>query len=474
MYKAYITRIKNLHKHPNADRLQVGECFGNQVVVSLEYTDNQLGIYFPSDGRLSVEFAEKNNLLRKKDENGNNIGGYMEPDKRRITAIKLRGEKSDGLFLPLSSLESFGNINKLSEGDTIDTFNNHLICEKYIPYRRHASVAGGAGKRVKRRARRTICPTFFEHKDTEQLAYNLSAFKPGDQIEITLKMHGTSQRIGYLPVVKKYKRTIIDRIMHREGKPIYNYEIVAGTRRVVLENYENGYYGSDKFREPYAKLFEGKLHKNETVYAEIVGFVDENTPIMASGNNKKLNDKEIIKQYGEVTEFSYGCAPVPIPAIVNASTGEESPAIPQNDIYVYRMTMTNEDGDVVEYSPDFMRYRCEQMGVKTVPVLWKGIIPENLQTENFLTNDNGDFDDWIYAENAGEWIRNKAEQYYDGPDPIGKTHIREGVVVRVVNRPNFTAYKHKNHTFKMITGIISEQMAEKDTANISEDMLSEM
>ena len=459
MYKAYITRIKNLHKHPNADRLQVGECFGNQVVVSLDYTDNQLGIYFPSDGRLSVEFAEKNNLLRKKDENGNNIGGYMDPDKRRITAIKLRGEKSDGLFLPLSSLEPFGNISKLSETDTIDTFNNHLICEKYIPYRRHTSVAGGAGKRAKRRARRTICPTFFEHKDTEQLAYNLSAFKPGDQIEITLKMHGTSQRIGYLPVVKKYKRTIIDRIMHHEGKPIYNYEIVAGTRRVVLENYENGYYGSDKFREPYAKLFEGKLHKNETVYAEIVGFVDENTPIMASGNNKKLNDKEIIKQYGEVTEFSYGCAPVPIPAIVNASTGEGSPAIPQNDIYVYRMTMTNEDGDVVEYTPDFMRYRCEQMGVKTVPVFYKEYIPSQEELGNMT---------------AGEWVKQLAEQFYDGPDPIGKTHIREGVVVRVVNRPSFTAYKHKNHTFKMITGIISEQMTEKDTANISEDMLSEM
>ena len=29
MYNAYITRIKNLRKHPNADRLQLGECFGN-------------------------------------------------------------------------------------------------------------------------------------------------------------------------------------------------------------------------------------------------------------------------------------------------------------------------------------------------------------------------------------------------------------------------------------------------------------
>ena len=73
MYNAYVTRIKNLHKHQNADRLQIGECFGNAVIVSMEYENNQLGIYFPSDGQLSVEFAEANNLLRKKDENGNPI-----------------------------------------------------------------------------------------------------------------------------------------------------------------------------------------------------------------------------------------------------------------------------------------------------------------------------------------------------------------------------------------------------------------
>lgn len=58
MYNAYITRIKNMHKHPNADRLQIGECFGNAVIVSMEYEDNQLGVYFPSDGQLSAEFAE--------------------------------------------------------------------------------------------------------------------------------------------------------------------------------------------------------------------------------------------------------------------------------------------------------------------------------------------------------------------------------------------------------------------------------
>ena len=440
MYNAYITRIKNLHKHPNADRLQIGECFGNAVVVSMEYKDNQLGIYFPSDGKLSVEFAEVNNLLRKKDDAGNNIGGYMDPDKRNVTAIRLRGEKSDGLFLPLESLESFGDITTLNEGDRIDNFNGHLICEKYIPRRNIRQGQPSDGNRT-RKKKVPIAPLFSEHADTEQLAYNLGAFKPGDEIEITLKMHGTSQRTGYLPVFKNYKRTLLDRILRREGTPIYDWGYVSGTRRTVLEDFEGGYYGSNEFREAHSKFFEGKLMKGESVYYEVVGFTHTGIPIMSSCNNKKLNDKEFVKQYGEETIFSYGCT----------STGKEGIGIterdvPQSDIYVYRMTMTNEDGFVVEYTPDFMRYRCEQMGVKCVPIFWKGTIPE--EGHDYPT--------------AGDWIKSKAEAYYDGPDPIGKTHIREGVVVRIINRPKFAAYKHKNWSFKALEGIVKVEAEAPD------------
>lgn len=464
-YTAFITRIKNLRPHPNADRLQMGECFGNTVIVSLEYENNQLGIYFPSDGQVSVEFAEVNNLVRKKDENGNNIGGYMDPDKRNVTAIKLRGEKSDGLFLPLKALETFGDISALREGDKIDVFNGHEICCKYVPFNRERTVAGGAGKRIKRRAKRNIAPLFYEHMDTEQLAYNLGAFKSGDEVEITLKLHGTSQRTAYLPVFKGYKRTLWDKLLCREGTPIYNWGYVSGTRRTVLENYDGGYYGSNEFREAHSKFFEGKLWKGETVYYEVVGFTHTSSPIMATADNKKLNDKEFIKQYGKTTTFSYGCAPDGLGEVVDYWDKEKTrPAVyrkaPVSDIYVYRMTMTNEDGDVVEYTPDFMRYRCEQMGAKTVPVMWKGVIPE--VTEHIVGQDaDGNV---VYAElcSAGEWIKDAAEQYYDGPDPIGKTHVREGCVIRILNRPKFCAYKHKNWSFKALEGIVKVEAEAPD------------
>lgn len=450
MYNAYVTRIKNLRKHPNADRLQLGECFGNTVCVSLEYVDNQLGIYFPCDGQLSVEFAEANNLLRKKDDAGNSIGGYMDPNKRNVTAIRLRGEKSDGLFLPLTCLESFGDVSTLKEGDVINTFNGHEICCKYIPRRNHRQGHVSDGNRT-RKKKVDVAPLFAEHADTEQLAYNLGAFKPGDEIEITLKMHGTSQRTGYLPVFKEYKRTFKDWLLRRDGKPIYDWGYVSGTRRTVLENYDGGYYGSNEFREQHSKTFEGKLWKGETVYYEVVGFTHTGAPIMAEGNNEKL-DKDFVKQYGKTTVFSYGCDSV------GGIDHDGVPYGPESDIYVYRMTMTNEDGAVVEYTPDFMRYRCEQMGVKTVPVMWKGIIPAH----------TGDAAAIRLGQDAGAWIKEKAERYYDGPDPIGKTHVREGVVVRILNRPKFTAYKHKNFSFKVLEGIIKDTAAAPDMEEAQE------
>lgn len=463
MYNAYITRIKNLHKHPNADRLQIGECFGNAVIVSIEYEDNQLGIYFPSDGQLSVEFAEVNNLLRKKDENGNNIGGYMDADKRNVTAIKLRGEKSDGLFLPLTSLESFGDITTLHEGDRIDIFNGHEICCKYIPRTQNKSGHVTDGNKT-RKKKAPVAPLFTEHADTEQLAYNLGAFKAGDEIEITLKMHGTSQRTGYLPVLKGYKKTLCDRILRRDGKPIYDWGYVSGTRRTVLEDFDGGYYGSNEFREAHSKFFEGKLNKGEEIFYEVVGFTHTGAPIMSSCDNKKLNDKDFVKQYGDTTVFSYGCEPLGT-KMTYGNDEQGSFALPidvsQSDIYVYRMTMTNEDGFVVEYTPDFMRYRCEQMGVKCVPTFWKGLVPK----KHYAAPSAEDLE-MGYLNGGelpiGEWVKEKAEQYYEGPDPIGKTHIREGVVVRIVNRPKFCAYKHKNWFFKALEGIIKVEAETPD------------
>ena len=453
MHCGYIVKVNKLRPHGNADRLQIADFFGNETCVPLDVAIGDKGIYFPTDLQLSVAFCEANNLVRKKDDAGNEIGGFLDPDKRNVKTIRLRGEPSDGIYLPISALEFTGvDLDSLDVGTTIDSVNGIEICRKYIPRTKGNNRTAPQGNKS-RKKKVPKAPLFAEHADTEQLAYNLHAFKPDDQIEITLKMHGTSGRTGYLPVLQGYKRSLLDRILRREGTPIYDWGYVSGTRRVVLDSYEGGFYGDNSFREKHSKTFEGKLHKGETVYYEIVGFTDTGAPIMGDAQNKKMHDKEFLKQYGEVTTFSYGCAPQLSPAVIKApEMVEVVPAKPQSDIYVYRMTMTNEDGVVVEYTPDYMRYRCEQMGVKTVPVFTKMLLAD-------MNDDN-----WNY----GEAVMKIAEKYYDGPDPVGKTHVREGVVVRIVNRPKFCAYKHKNFAFKVLEGIIKEDATAPDMEEAQE------
>ena len=474
----YIVKINELKKHPNADRLQIAVIFGFSTIVSLDVKVGDIGIYFPIDLQLSKEYCQNNDLVRRKDENGNPAGGYLDPDKRNIRAMRFRGTPSEGLFLPLETLAYTGKT-QFEVGEKIDNINGHEICCKYIPRNSIHEPPRKLGNKV-RKKKVPIAPLFLEHADTEQLAYNLDAFRAGDIIEITLKIHGTSSRIGYLPVLQGYKKTLLDRILRREGTPIYKWDYISGTRRCVLSSFDGGFYGNNQFRKQYEDFFCGKLHKGEEVFGEIVGFIDKNLPIMPSVSNEKTKDKDFIKQYGKTTIFSYGCSPtgeILERGQNNKDTLYIPVEVPQSKFYVYRMTMTNEEGAIVEYPPDFLRYRCEQMGAEYVPVLWRGIIPPAnadglVRSDDFIADENGQFKEWIF-KTPGEYIKDIAEQFYDGPDPIGKTHIREGVVVRIVNRPKFCAYKHKSWFFKCIEGIIKNEATEPDREE-KEDILEEV
>ena len=244
---------------------------------------------------------------------------------------------------------------------------------------------------------------------------------------ITLKLHGTSGRSSH--TVKEKKKLLpywLYKILQKVNIKISNkksWDYISGTRRAILKNYNNGFYGNDNFRKEWHDFFIDKLHKGETIYYEIVGYVNENTTIMPECNNKKTKDKEFIKLYGETTRFTYGCG------------------VGQNDIYVYRMTKTDEDGRVVEYSTKYTQIRCEQMGVKFVPV----------------------FDKFIFTT-VNDLIE-RVNRYVDDTDPIGKNHIREGIVVRIEDREKFTALKHKSFMFKLLEGIIKAD----DVIDMEED-----
>jgi hypothetical protein len=203
---------------------------------------------------------------------------------------------------------------------------------------------------------------------------------------------------------------------------------------------DRGYYNDDAFRMKWHDFFVGKIPKQFTAYYEIVGYVSPGKPIMSDGNNNKLKDKAIISKYGERMRFSYGCA-----------DGE-------NDIYVYRMTATTVDGEVIEIPWDAMVAYCDEMGVKHVP---------ELDRFEFSTIED---------------MKGRISKWIDMPDPIGISHVAEGVVVRITNKRRFTAFKEKGFIFKQLEGLIkdeaetpdleeSQELGEEYAANASQTRL---
>lgn len=411
-YSAYITRIKNVKKHSNADRLQVGTCFGNQVIVGMDTKNDDIGVYFPTDGALSPMFLKANDLIPRFDETGVKVGGGFFDVEGRVRTQRFRGEKSDGFFGPLSMLGVMNiHIGNLKEGMSFTEIEGKKICEKYInPNTRNSMLGIKQNKKIKE----IKFPTFHEHIETYQLTYDIDNLKAGMTLVITEKLHGTSQRTGYLQEVRPTRfgkivnwltkrKTIAD---HKE------YKYICGSRKVVIKDFTctTGYYGdAEGFRQVADARFEGKLNKGETVYYEIVGWANDQKTIMGKCDNKKVS-KEFVKEYGAETIFHYGC--------------EQG----KHEIYIYRMSMTNEDGFEVDYTWDYVRERSEKMCIPCVPTITKIIY-------------NGDKQNLI----------DTCEKMVNGNSSLAP-HIKEGVVVRV-DSSKWIAMKYKSFEFKVLEGI---------------------
>jgi len=408
-YYAYVTRLKNVRPHPNADRLLLAECLGNQVVVGLDCKEGDLGIYFPSDGVLSREYCKANNLFAVRDSFGKRISGGFFDENCRVRVQKFRGEKSDGYFAPLSSLSYLGKIPELKEGDIFNQINGKEICKKYI-----SSKTAEIIKSHPRTSLKWNYPLFREHVETEQLQFNLDKIPNKSYVIITEKLHGTSGRTSYTIL---QKNDIISKIKRFFGIKTWVY--VSGTRRTILgENQVDGYY-KDNFRKKISDKLFGKLYKGETIYYEIVGYTTDGRPIMATQNVEKLKDKSFLERYGKTMTYSYGCS--------------------KNEcqIYVYRITMTNEEGKEIEYSWDKVIQRCKELGINHVPEIIRTFYDDNtIKMANLLSQ---------------------------GESLLDKRHIREGVVLRIEN-PKFENgvkfFKYKSFEFKVLEDIIKEEVAD--------------
>ncbi len=404
-YKAIVCQLSNTRKHPNADRLAISTVNGFQVVVGLDSKDGDVGLFFNTDGRLSEAYCAKNDLIRRRDASGVQVGGMFDAN-RKVRAQRLRGEISDGYFASLDSLKFTGyNISKLKVGDEFSELNGVEICRKYETEATLRARAKQAGRQA-----RNELKMFRKHFETEQFRNVAEKIPSGSLLIITEKQHGTSHRLGHVldqkqlhPVIKWAYQTF-RRPYPREWKYLH------GSRNIILDGGLNDPYYNSQFRQQAVKKLEGNLHKGEVVYLEIVGYINDTTPIMPVHNAARTKDKELIKTYGKEMVYRYGNIP-----------GQCSPA-------VYRIVMVNEDGIETELSWEQVKRRSRELNISHVAEV---ITP------------------FIYDGNTAQ-LRALCEKLSVGPSLLDPTHIREGICIRVERSAGMSISKLKNFSFLLM------------------------
>ncbi len=428
-YTAVVAKVAT-RPHANADKLQLGTVLGNQVVLGLDTKNGELGIYFNTDGQLSHEYCVGNDLYttsaRAKLGLPDGPAGYLS-DKRRVRSQRFRGEKSDGLWMPLTSLSWTGaDHQSLKEGDTFTEFGGYSICQKYYTPATLRAMGGQQGKSKKDNK------CFPKHTDTTQFRFVADSIPEEAVIYITEKLHGTSGRYGYVyeDVEPKWWHKLLNRFITIKGE----YTYLNGSRNVVLEKtVGEGYYGTNEFRY---KAVEGvTLHKGEILYFEIVGWVNDEKPIMPPHTVEKGQLKDISAKYGNTIEYTYGCP-----------KGESR-------IYVYKIVNINEDGVAQEVSYPRMVARCMELGLPTVPLLYG---PATLAQLAYMHSCDGK-----------EALRKTVELLTEGESTLNPAQIREGVVIRVESLTGIGHIKNKQFAFGVLEGFWKEQEENVDLEEVS-------
>lgn len=411
-YTAVIVKLTNTFSLPGLDKLVGVSVFGNTCIVPKDYDLNQLYVFFPAETQLSAQYLAENNLYRNSNYNEDiTQKGYFD-DNGRVKALKLKGNVSTGVVMPVSSLYRLETGSVLL-GDEFNELNGVFICKKYIVPRKTAGT--GTPKTNKVLDSVIDSKLFPQHIDTEHLLKNLDRINLTDNVVISIKLHGTSARVAHTLTKRQLKWK--ERWAKRFGVPVveeeYNY--VVGSRKVVksvafneLKNKKH-YYQEDLWTKVAKENFQGKLHQGEAIYYEIIG--------------KDFTGAEIQKGY---------------------SYKKDTPSV-----YIYRITNINPKGVEVDLTWNHLCKRAEELGVKTVPTIFVGNFIDYLKSYGFST----------CASNSNEFIERLLKyQFMDKPAQFDDSVIEEGICLRVETYPRPRTYKLKSPKFLLHEGAMADKL----------------
>lgn len=245
-FSVRIKRIRAIEPHPNADAIEFALVDGYRSIVKKgQFQPGQLMVYLPEGALLPDELIQELGLWNEKTHMGK-LGG---PQGNRITAMRLRGELSQGIVMAVSrELEiefshtffAFEGARELQEGDDVAEL---LRVTKYVPeipesLRGAVFVAGRE-------------PTLAF--DVEDFKAFPDVLQEGEEVVFTEKLHGTCTIVAILP----YKDALEEAFGERKNVLVFSKGL--GAEGLAFKNNEtnesNLYVRATRaLRERYADL----------------------------------------------------------------------------------------------------------------------------------------------------------------------------------------------------------------------------
>jgi hypothetical protein len=427
-YCATVSEIKNIIDLEGCNNIKGTTLFGNHIIISKDVKIGDKGIYFPVESKLSDTFLKFNNLYDKPEMNSDTTKKGFFSSKGRVRAVKLKGFKSDGFWIPIESLNFLNREYKyielyeeltypfvdLRDGDEFDTIDGVLICEKYVvSYQNSANNKKQNEKSSKIKLSRLIHNQFRLHTDTEQLGRNIHKIKAYELMSLSQKLHGTSG-ISSLILCKR-KLNLFEKLLRKMHVKIVDteYSNIFSSRKVIknddLRKSKNDYYSVDIWSIANDEL-KSFLIPGMTLYFEIVGHLLDGKPIQG--------------------DYDYGCGPK------------------EHKIFIYRATLTNCNGDVFEFSMHQLNQWCTAKGLNCVPILYYGSPYEGFTRRGYDTMcDDADWRKIFLDALTKEYLEKDCAK---GIVPVWCNNKvpDEGIVLRKESL-DIEAYKLKSFAFKM-------------------------
>lgn len=260
--KVEVVQIDKVDVHPNADRLELAQVKGWNVVVGKgNFQTGETAIYFPVDSVLPEDLELHLFPADSK----------IKLNKHRIRSIKIRGAMSQGMLVPVWDLEQWLQ----RDVDVGEDVTELLGVVKYEPPEPHFSPNPRMGKKTGGKAQ--VNPHFHKYTDIENVKNYHTIFQDGEPVYISEKLHGTSARYGWVPrfygpgLLGAIKTKVMSKL--EAWGLVSPYQFVYGSRNVQLQNGTNKSWYSD---DPYTKILnqeniKNKLKPGECIYGEIVG-----------------------------------------------------------------------------------------------------------------------------------------------------------------------------------------------------------